>query len=296
MRVYLHTIIDLLKCSSVVVFKVWLWSAGSRCYSTCSTEEALCWRHCIVFRDWIPLGLHLLGSQVKLAGSWSREGLCHLSIPMAQGQQARKYFSFCWDTTLGLSLNSWASWELDQPQRSTWPTVQSPCKSPDVSRIEQTLPEPVHKWAGATRATQSRPLSQSPGTWVCSAGLCHRSLSPHQAERRKKTVLPRFLEKPAIADVPCLSRGATSLLQRSSGEGAGGEEAAGTHSRAASFPREGSAFLEQFLPLVMASRSGTGICEEPRCGCQAYRSKSFFSDSFHQKVGFSQIQGEERLV
>lgn len=158
------------------------------------------------------------------------------------------------------------------------------------------LPGPVHKWAGATRATQSRPLSQSPGIWVCSAGLCHRSLSPHQAERRKKSVLPRFLEKPAIADVPCLSRGATSLLQRSSGEGASGREAAGTHSQAASFPRGGSAFLEQFLPLVMASRSGTGICEETQCGFQAYRSKSFFSNSFHQKVSFSQIQGEEGLA
>lgn len=245
MRVSLHTVIELLKYSLMVFFIVWLWSGCSRCYSTCSTEEALCWRHFVVFRDWIHLGLHLLGSQVKLTGSWAMKG-CAISLYLwAQGQQTRKYFSLCWDTALGLSSNSWASWELDQPQRSAWTTVQSPCKSPVVSRIEQMLPGP---YTSGQRPHVPPRADPSPGA-LASGSAPQDSFSPHQAERRKTSVLQRFLEKPAIADVPCLSRGATSLLQRSSGEGASGEEAAGTHSQAASFSREGSAFLEQFLPL-----------------------------------------------
>ena len=138
----------------------------------------------------------------------------------------------------------------------------------------------------------------SPGA-LASGSAPQDSFSPHQAERRKKSVLQRFLEKPAIADGPCLSRGATSLLQRSSGEGASGEEAAGTCSRPPASP--GKVLLSQnsFYLWGLASRSGTGIYEELRCGFQAcgfqaYGSKTFFSISFHKKTKlFSNPRGGE---
>lgn len=59
------------------------------------------------------------------------------------------------------------------------------------------------------------------------------SLSPHQAERRKKSVLRRFWKSLHLQMCPagtaCLPRVATFLLQRSSGEGAREGEAAEKH-------------------------------------------------------------------
>lgn len=102
------------------------------------------------------------------------------------------------------------------------------------------LPGPYTSGQGPHRPPRADPSPRA----LASGAAPQDSFSSHQAERRKKSVLQRFLEKPAVADVPCLSRGATScsreVVER---------EPAGRKQQATSFSREGSAFLEQCLPL-----------------------------------------------
>lgn len=153
---------------------VWLWVVVV--VRTRSAEEALCWRHCRVFRDWIPFGLHLLGSQVKPTASWSREGKCHLSIPVVLGSTNHEIFCPLLRHS-GKPVHSWVLFELSG-RLSPWPTsrvhLAHNAIPPQVTCCWQdraNAPWTVYKWAGATRATQGGPLSRSPGVWAGSPGL-----------------------------------------------------------------------------------------------------------------------------
>ena len=136
----------------------------------------------------------------------------------------------------------------------------------------------------------------SPGA-LASGSAPQDSFSPHQAERRKTSVLQRFLEKPAIADVPCLSRGATSLLQRSSGEGASGEEAAGHQLLQGRFCFPRTVFTSgDWLPEVAQGSMRSYSVDSKRVDSKLMEAKPFSLFHFTKRPSFSQIQGEERLA
>lgn len=194
------------------------------CCSTCSTEQALCLRHEVFEID--PLGLHLLGSQGKadrVMEPWRAVPSLYTS-----GSRVNKpeIFQPLLTDNSWVILELWASRELDQPQRSTWPTVRS--LLPTIIRMSRCS-WTIHKWAGATQGHPEQTLSRASR----SGAAPQDSFSSHWAERRKKSVLQRFLESLQLQMCPACPEG--PLAQRSSGE-----EPAGRKQQATSF-REGSA-------------------------------------------------------
>lgn len=268
-------------------------SGCSGCYSTCSTEEALCWRHCVVFQDWIQSGLHLLGSQVKLTGSWSREGLCHLSIPLGPGSTNQEIFQPL------LTDNSWVILELLGKLR-TWPASKIhlahsavPLQVTYCHQDWADAPWTIHKWAGATQATQSRPLSQGPGIWGCSTGLFQLS----SGRKEEEVCFAEIPGKACSCRCALLVQRGHFLLQRSSGEGASGEEAAGHQLLQGRFCFPRTVFTSgDWLPKVAQGSMRSYSVDPKRVDPKLMEAKAFSLIHFTKRPSFSQILGEARLA
>lgn len=120
-----------------------------------------------------------------MTSSWGSGGKCHhlytagprVNKPVDILSSVEKQVGS--HSTLRFSRNSQASRALCQPQVpvSTWPTVQSCCRSPVVGKIKQMLPGLCISGQGPHGLPTVDPLSRNLSVWACSPGLSIAGLS-----------------------------------------------------------------------------------------------------------------------